>query len=30
LPELRGDGEFQRIRAEMWDLIRTPSPAVAA
>jgi NitT/TauT family transport system ATP-binding protein len=25
LPELRGDPEFQRIRTEMWDLIRTSS-----
>ncbi|MEZ2127785.1 MULTISPECIES: ABC transporter ATP-binding protein [unclassified Sinorhizobium] len=31
LPELRGDPEFQRIRAEMWDLIRnTPASAAAA
>jgi NitT/TauT family transport system ATP-binding protein len=30
LPELRGDSRFQEIRAEMWDLIRTPVPAVAA
>jgi NitT/TauT family transport system ATP-binding protein len=30
LPELRGDPRFQEIRAEMWDLIRTPPQAVAA
>ncbi|WP_221774054.1 ABC transporter ATP-binding protein [Novosphingobium flavum] len=30
LPELRGDPLFQDIRAEMWELIRTPAPAVAA
>jgi NitT/TauT family transport system ATP-binding protein len=31
LPELRGDPEFQRIRAEMWELIRnTPAQTAAA
>jgi NitT/TauT family transport system ATP-binding protein len=30
LPELRGDPRFQAIRAEMWDLIRTPAAAPAA
>ena len=30
LPELRGDAKFQEIRSEMWDLIRTPTAAVAA
>jgi len=30
LPELRGDPRFQEIRAEMWDLIRTPPQAIAA
>jgi NitT/TauT family transport system ATP-binding protein len=30
LPELRGDPEFQRIRAEMWELIRTTPQAEAA
>lgn len=31
LPQMRGDPEFQRIRAEMWDLIRnTPAPAAVA
>jgi NitT/TauT family transport system ATP-binding protein len=31
LPELRGNPEFQRIRSEMWDLIRnTPTNAAAA
>ncbi|WP_375396650.1 ABC transporter ATP-binding protein [uncultured Sphingomonas sp.] len=30
LPELRGDTRFQSIRAEMWDLIRTPAQALAA
>ena len=29
LPELRGDPVFQEIRAEMWNLIRTPAPAAA-
>jgi len=30
LPELRADPEFQRIRAEMWELIRaTPQPQAA-
>jgi NitT/TauT family transport system ATP-binding protein len=30
LPELRGNPLFQEIRAEMWELIRTPVQAVAA
>jgi NitT/TauT family transport system ATP-binding protein len=30
LPELRGDPEFQRIRAQMWELIRTAPTAAAA
>lgn len=30
LPELRGDPQFQRIRAEIWELIRTGAAANAA
>jgi len=30
LPELRGRPEFQQLRAEMWDLIRSPRTAEAA
>ena len=30
LPELRGDPEFQRIRARMWNLIRNVTPETAA
>ena len=29
LPELRGDPQFQAIRAEMWNLIRTSAPVAA-
>jgi NitT/TauT family transport system ATP-binding protein len=30
LPELRGDPEFQEIRSVIWELIRNPTPALAA
>lgn len=29
VPELRGDPDFQRIRADIWELIRTQTPAAA-
>jgi NitT/TauT family transport system ATP-binding protein len=29
LPELRGDPRFQKIRTEMWELIRTDTPVAA-
>jgi NitT/TauT family transport system ATP-binding protein len=30
LPELRGEPAFQKMRAQMWDLIRSPSASAAA
>ena len=30
LPQLRGEPAFQKMRGEMWDLIRTPATSVAA